>query len=71
MYNRKHYEFVSSIIRSQRTHEALNNRVLDELAWKFSDAFKADAPEFDEDRFFNSTVDGVVKRPRTAKECLT
>ncbi len=67
MFNRRHYEFVAEVIRTTRrdvSETERNGSVLDKLAWNFSDKFKADNETFDADRFFNATVDGVVKRPR-------
>lgn len=67
MFNRRHYDFVASVIVSQRNHEPIKNKTLDELAWAFADKFAEDNSAFNPDRFFNATVDGVVRRPRAAK----
>lgn len=85
MFNRRHYEFVATIIRDTRieiknipslgatrgiggldTVEKAASATLDSLVWRFADAFAKDNPLFNADRFFNATVDGVIKRPRTA-----
>jgi hypothetical protein len=68
MFNRRHYEFVAGVIKEQRaeTSSPSDISLLAFLTWRFADKFKADNALFDADKFFNATVDGVVRRPRKA-----
>lgn len=70
MFNKRHYEFVASIIRQTRLdmpQTDRNNEALNKLVWNYVDAFKADNEAFDGDRFYNATVDGHMKRPRQSE----
>jgi hypothetical protein len=70
MFNRRHYEFVAESIREARAkvNDDKLETALNTLAWILADKFKEDNAAFDADKFYNATVDGVVRRPRVAKE---
>jgi hypothetical protein len=67
MFNRKHWDFTAEAIRKIRqeySDSAVIDGALSALAWEFADRFAEDNDKFDADRFFNATVDGVIRRPR-------
>jgi hypothetical protein len=73
MFNRRHYEFVAEVLNAARkevdiTHPEASIRLttISNVAWKFGDAFALDNPQFDLDKFFHATVEGVTRRPRKA-----
>ncbi len=68
MYTKKTYELVASIIKREREDNRAGVNIesvdmaLSNLAWKFADVFERDNLNFNADKFFNATVEGVRRR---------
>lgn len=64
MTRREMIEMIAETIRGVRKDNRNTEPGVDLVAWAFAD--KLYTTDEEKDFFFNQTVDGVVKRPRTA-----